>query len=173
MSRKSARAAAMQLIFENVSGGDGGEDTLRMIYEQLHPTNPDEPIGENTEVHEDGEHAELSEAESAGVCLDISDEDREYTERLLNGVLEHLDELDHRIEACSRGWALNRMPLVDLTILRLAAWEILFEDDADVPDAVAINEAIELAIRYSDPEKSGRFINGVLGTIARNRDAAP
>ena len=61
------------------------------------------------------------------------------------------------------------MPRVDLTILRLAAWEILYEED--VPGSVAINEAVELASRYSDPD-SGRFINGVLGTILREKEAA-
>ena len=58
---------------------------------------------------------------------------------------------------------------MDLTILRLATYEILYEDD--VPGSVAINEAVELANRYSEPS-SGRFINGVLGTILRDKEAA-
>ena len=61
------------------------------------------------------------------------------------------------------------MPKVDLTILRLATWEILHEED--VPGSVAINEAVELAGRYFEPV-SGRFINGVLGTILRKKEAA-
>ena len=77
------------------------------------------------------------------------------------------NRVDGRIGEASQGWAVERMPLIDLTILRLAAWEILYEDD--VPDAVAINEAVDLANRYSDPEKSSRFINGVLGSISRSK----
>ena len=81
----------------------------------------------------------------------------------------HMQELDEKISAASVDWTLDRMPMVDLTILRLAAYEILYEDD--VPGSVAINEAVELANRYSEPT-SGRFINGVLGTILRNKEAA-
>ena len=95
--------------------------------------------------------------------------DRAYITRVLDGVLSHLDELDAEIYAASRDWSIQRMPKVDLTILRLATWEILHEED--VPGSVAINEAVELASRYSEPA-SGRFINGVLGTILRKKEAA-
>ena len=88
---------------------------------------------------------------------------------VLDGVVNHLDELDGEIEAASRDWRVERMPKVDLTILRLATWEILHEED--VPGSVAINEAVELASRYYEPA-SGRFINGVLGTILRKKEAA-
>ena len=88
---------------------------------------------------------------------------------MLDGVVSHLAELDGEIEAASRDWRVERMPKVDLTILRLATWEILHEED--VPGSVAINEAVELASRYSEPA-SGRFINGVLGTILRKKEAA-
>ena len=80
-----------------------------------------------------------------------------------------LDELDEQIQAAAKDWTIERMPRVDLTILRLATWEILHEED--VPGSVAINEAVELAARYSEPA-SGRFINGVLGTILRRKEAA-
>ena len=82
---------------------------------------------------------------------------------------ERLEELDAEIQAASPRWNVSRMPKVDLTILRLAAWEILHEED--VPGSVAINEAVNLATRYSEPT-SGRFVNGVLGTILRKKEAA-
>lgn len=95
--------------------------------------------------------------------------DKAYISRVLDGVLNHLDELDAEIQAASPRWNVSRMPKVDLTILRLAAWEILHEED--VPGSVAINEAVNLATRYSEPT-SGRFVNGVLGTILRKKEAA-
>ncbi len=149
MARSTARAAAMQMIFEHVSGGEGGEETLQMVYDELREetANDNEPVREN----EPGKG------------------DRSYIDEVLSGVLDHLDELDEKIAAASRGWTIERMPRVDLTILRLACWEILYRDD--VPGSVAINEAVELANRYSDPDNSSRFINGVLGTILREKEA--
>ena len=74
-------------------------------------------------------------------------------------VAEHLEEIDKRIEEKSNGWSLARMAKADITILRLAVYEILF--DEDVPAGVAVNEAVELAKAFSD-EISSRFVNGVL-----------
>ena len=145
MARVTARAAVMQMIYESLAGGQGGEETLQMVYDQLRE-----------------EHAESIREDEPGKA------DRDYISRVLSGVLENLDELDEQIGSASRGWTVERMPKVDLTILRLAAWEILHEED--VPGSVAINEAVELAARYSEPA-SGRFINGVLGTILRRKEA--
>ena len=146
MARATARIAAMQMIFEQLAGGQGGEETLQMVYEELRS--------------EDG--LEVREG-------DPSLADRAWISGVLEGVLEHLDTIDEEINAASRNWTVERMPKVDLTVLRLAAWEILYEEG--VPGAVIINEAVELAGRYSSPE-SGRFINGVLGTILRKKEAA-
>ena len=147
MARTTARTAAMQLIYEHLAGGQGGEETLQMVYDQLREEKlPDErPV----------------EADEPGK------KDREYITRVLDGVLSELDSLDELVGSASRGWSVDRMPLVDLTIMRLAAWEILHEDD--VPDSVAIAEALTLAERYSEPD-SKSFINGVLGTIARGKE---
>lgn len=149
MARSTARAAVMQMIYEHISGGEGGEETLQMVYDQL-----------REELN--GEEVVVSEKEPGS-------NDRAYITRVLEGVLSHMEELDEAIAGASRGWSLERMPHVDLTILRLAAWEILHEED--VPGSVAINEAVELANKYSDPDKSSRFINGVLGTILRQHEA--
>lgn len=148
MARTTARAAVMQMIFENLAGGEGGEDTLQMVYETLR----DEGVpGQEIQANEPGKS------------------DRAYIARVLDGVLNNLDELDAAIQDASPRWNIKRMPKVDLTILRLAAWEILHEED--VPGSVAINEAVNLAARYSEPT-SGRFVNGVLGTILRKKEAA-
>jgi len=92
---------------------------------------------------------------------------RAYAQALAKGVMDHLDELDGRIAVHAEHWTLERMPLVDRNILRLATYELLYV--AEVPERVAINEAIELAKAYGG-EDSGRFVNGVLDRI---RIAAP
>jgi transcription antitermination protein NusB len=82
---------------------------------------------------------------------------------LVTGVGDRLAEIDVLIAKHSIGWALDRMPSVDRAILRLATYELLAR--ADIPTAVAISEAIELAGSYSTDE-SGRFVNGVLSAVA-------
>ncbi len=94
----------------------------------------------------------------------------EYAESLVAGVVEHMAELDAKLASTSENWALDRMPVVDRAILRLAAYEMLYVDD--VPVSVAINEAVELAKAYGGEDDSSRFVNGVLGRIARSLDDA-
>ena len=150
MSRITARTAAMQLIYEKLSGGQGGEDTLRMVYDEL---------------REDGVPG------VSGVGKNEPNEaDREYISRVLEGVLRNREEIDGKIASAAQGWTTERMPLVDLTIMRLAVWEMMFEKD--VPGSVSISEALELTERYSDPDDK-KFVNGVLGTILRQLEAVP
>ena len=85
----------------------------------------------------------------------------------LDGVMANRELIDGKIAAAVHGWALDQMSHVDLTILRLAVWEILFLDE--VPGSVSISEALNLTERYSDPEDKS-FINGVLGTILRDNE---
>ena len=89
-----------------------------------------------------------------------------YCRALALGTEEHRDAVDREIETTSRHWSLMRMPYVDRNILRLAVYEIMFEDD--VPDSVVINEAVEMAKVYGG-EDSSKFVNGVLGKIAEVR----
>jgi N utilization substance protein B len=79
------------------------------------------------------------------------------------GVGDHRDRLDELIARFAVGWALDRMPVIDLTLLRMAVYELL--ERPDVPTGAVISEAVELAKAYSTDE-SGRFVNGVLGAIA-------
>ena len=87
---------------------------------------------------------------------------RAYAQTLAEGVMAHHAELDERIAAHAEHWTLERMPLVDRNILRLASYELLHV--GEVPERVAIDEAIELAKAYGG-EDSGRFVNGVLDRI--------
>jgi len=87
----------------------------------------------------------------------------ELTATLVHGVVDHRAELDSAIEAKATGWSLARMPVLDLNVLRLAAFELAHRPD--VPVAVVINEAVELAKRFST-DNSGRFVNGVLSALA-------
>lgn len=89
---------------------------------------------------------------------------RDYARTLIQGVIKHLPDLDARITACAQNWRLDRMGIVDRNLLRLAAFEITAV--TDVPAAVAMNEAIELAKEFGDKD-SGRFINGILDRLAR------
>ncbi len=86
----------------------------------------------------------------------------QYSVDLVEGVLARRDRIDELIETYSHGWTLDRMPAVDRALLRLGAWEILF--NPDVPDAVAINEAVELAGELSTDD-SPSFVNGLLARI--------
>ena len=93
----------------------------------------------------------------------ISETDAAYISDKGNRILEKLDEIDTMINTRAKGWTTQRMGKVDLTILRLAVYEIIF--DKDVPTSVAINEAVELAKRFGQDESSG-FVNGVLAKFA-------
>lgn len=89
----------------------------------------------------------------------------EYAEVLVRGVEAHCARIDEHLVATSENWALMRMPIVDRSILRLATYEMMYLDD--VPTSVTINEAVELAKDYGGEDESPRFVNGVLGRIAK------
>jgi transcription antitermination protein NusB len=87
---------------------------------------------------------------------------RRFIERLVRGVLAERERLDAIIAKTAPAWPVPQLPAVDRTVLRMALWELLIE--RDVPVKAAINEAVELAKRFGS-DNSGRFINGVLGTV--------
>ena len=147
MARSTARQAAMQLLYERMSGGEADDESLDLVYEQL-------------SMLQAKENERLKPSKS----------ERAYIEDVLTGVQAHESELDEAIDRFSTGsWKLERVPHVDLSILRLAAYELYHRED--VPDSVAISEAMSLADRYSDP-KSSRYINGVLGAMERSKREA-
>ena len=93
-------------------------------------------------------------------------ENTDFIIRLVRGVVDNLPKLDKIIEKSAPEWPLDQITIVDRNILRLGLYELLFGDRKEVPPKVAINEAIELAKSFSG-ESSGKFVNGVLGTVYR------
>jgi N utilization substance protein B len=112
----------------------------------------------------------LYEAHSKGIApsdalaLQVLEPD-EMTSDLVTGVQEHRARLDAAIAARARGWTLDRMPVIDLNVLRIAAYELA--EKPDVPVAVVLDEAVELAKRFSTDD-SPRFVNGVLSAVAED-----
>lgn len=90
----------------------------------------------------------------------------EYTAALVRGVVEHQQQIDELLSTYSEGWTLDRMPAVDRNVLRLGVFELLYADD--VPDGVAVTEAMSLVRDLSTDESPG-FVNGVLGNIQRHK----
>ncbi|CAN5880234.1 transcription antitermination factor NusB [soil metagenome] len=98
--------------------------------------------------------------------VDGDDPPAPFSVALLEGIADRTPQLDALIATYARGWSIERMPVVDRNLLRLGLWELMA---SDVPVAVVIDEAVELANELSTPD-SGRFINGVLAAVARSED---
>ncbi len=92
----------------------------------------------------------------------------DYAEMLLTGYQQNSDSIDTQLSMLADNWSLERMPNIDRAVLRLAAWEILYNDE--VPSEVAIAEAVALASEYSTDD-SPKFINGVLARLAKGSTA--
>lgn len=142
-SRRQARIAALQTLYEVDATQHDVEEVLRR--------NLSEPALEGADNPQPLEPAAWS-----------------YASKLVHGVLEHKHRLDEIIASSAPNWPVEQMSRVDKTILRLAIFEILF--DNEVPVKAAINEAVELAKRFGS-DSSSRFINGVLGTVAAGPQA--
>ena len=144
MTRTSARQLAVQLSFALSAGSD---------------LTPEEFL-------QDEYYAALPADET--LYREVPDEDQKaYICALVNGVREHSEELDEIITRFSRGWKLPRISRTALAVLRCALYEICYMPD--VPAAAAINEAVELAKSYDEPETVS-FINGILGGFMRSRE---
>ncbi len=96
-------------------------------------------------------------------------EDPSFVWELVTGVIQRLSEIDSIIEKAAPEWPINQISIVDRNVLRIGLYELLYEDKKAVPPKVAINEAIELAKSFGG-ESSGKFINGVLGTVYKEID---
>ncbi len=116
--------------------------------------------------------ADLTDAEPADVVEDWVAAGRDvpvFSRELIEGVAEEMPGIDLLLEESSEGWSVARMPALDRTTLRLAIYELRYRDD--IPASVAISEAVETANELST-EDSGRFVNGILGKIARDAAAS-
>jgi transcription antitermination protein NusB len=91
----------------------------------------------------------------------------DYTSTLVRGVVEHLDRIDEVLTTYSKGWTLARMPAVDRNVLRIGVYELLWGDE-DVPETVAVSEALHL-VQDLSTDDSPAFVNGLLGSIMRDR----
>ena len=113
-------------------------------------------------------HEKENEEELKGLFLaqkdDLTEDDKEFIEKIVNTAGENLDAIDELIGKYAKGWTVNRMSKVDLAILRVAVCEMVFIKET--PFKVIINEAIELAKKYSSDE-SPAFINGILGMLSK------
>jgi len=113
------------------------------------------------------EHRPLAEVmETTVEAVAIPEEEKEYVDGVVHGVLDHQEALDSIIGDLASGWKLERIANVDRNILRVALYEI--QHRGDIPSSVSVNEAVEMAKKYSTAE-SGKFVNGILGSYLRSR----
>jgi len=91
-------------------------------------------------------------------------EDKNFVWQIINGVVSHIKDIDKIIEKAAPEWPLDQITIIDRNVLRIGLYELLYGNKEEVPPKVAINEAIELAKTFGG-ESSGKFINGVLGTV--------
>jgi N utilization substance protein B len=133
----------------------GREAALQMLYQS--------EVGRLSMPLVRGTFWELGQPEAGLVAERV----REFAERLATGTSEHLPAIDPLIEAQAENWRLERMPVLDRLILRMAVYEFLHEPD--IPPPVTIDEALELAKRFSTPD-AVKFINGVLDGVRRRLD---
>lgn len=142
MSRRNARELALQVLFHIDVGRSDPETALSQAFDR--------------------------DAES-GVAARLAEADAAYARELVQGAWEHRNEIDGLIAAYSKDWTVDRMAGVDRNILRIAIYEVRYRKD--VPDSVAADEAVELGKTFSTAE-SGKFINGILGSVIRGMKQA-
>lgn len=150
MNRRKSRETVMKMIYQMSINKEELKDVI-------------ENLKENIEADEEKmSEPSLVEREKDPDSMDLKDVDMEYIIRIAKGVQENEKLLDSKIESNLINWKVYRLPKIDLTILRICIFEMQFEEE--IPDRVAVNEAIELAKKFSS-EKSASFINGVLDKL--------
>lgn len=143
MSRKSAREAAVHMIFEYAYKASCVEEILE---------------------HRFSPEFLATVKEDFDLYADIEEVQRDYIRQVLEGTVARLDEIDALIKKNSIGWDPRRISRVAMAIMRIAIFEAKFLDE--VPPSVAINEAVEIAKKY-EPAETVAFINGILGSVVR------
>lgn len=124
--------------------------------------NDSEDIGNQVKLFFD--NPTKSDTEDETVEISISKKDEEYISSKFRAIVEKISEIDEKIGSVAEKWTTERIGKVELTILRVAIYEMLFDDT--VPESVAINEAVELAKKYGQ-DGAGAFVNGVLAKLAK------
>ena len=151
--RREARERAVQFLFQyDLNKPEKLDDALQQFWDSQRAA----AIAEEKGKARWGQTLELPPptAEESAMRL--------FADPLIRGTVEHLDEIDRKIQEHAKNWELNRMAVVDRNVLRLAIYEMLFRDD--IPPVVSINEAVDIAKRFSTDE-SGRFVNGILDKV--------
>lgn len=97
----------------------------------------------------------------------LRDEEKDYISKTCEYIINNLEKIDNMIQKYAKGWKISRFAKVDLAILRISVYEILYRED--IPIEVSINEALEVSKKYSTVESS-KFINGILGSLVRGLD---
>ncbi|MCP5516095.1 MAG: transcription antitermination factor NusB [Verrucomicrobiales bacterium] len=162
-TRRDARERAVQFLFQcDLNPPEDLETALREFWEtQPFGSRDSEPAAKDPAAPGDSPAPTVKEAAL-----------RLFAEELIRGTLAERDALDRQIERLARNWAVNRMAVMDRNILRLSMHEM--QRRRDVPAVVSINEAVEIAKRYSTDD-SGKFVNGILDNFRKSLDrpAAP
>ncbi|MCQ1529829.1 transcription antitermination factor NusB [Lutispora saccharofermentans] len=148
MSRRLLRQSAFKIIFSFHFNDDDIEEIFKEISEE-----PNIFL-----IQEEDEHIPFNE---------LNEKEKKFFYDLVKGTLENVEKIDDMIKSNLKSWTMDRIAKVDLTILRMAIYELLYSED--VPYSVAINEAIELG-KVFGTDDSGSFINGVLGKVQREID---
>lgn len=141
MSRTLAREDAFKLVFEMEITGIAANDALSYLYDTAEKSN------------------EMWAQHS------ISEVNKKYIETAVLGIETNKDKINSLIEPKLKGWTIKRISKVNLALLQLAIYEILYFED--IPEKVSVNEAVQLAKKYGGPE-AGSFVNGVLGAILKD-----
>jgi len=150
--RREARERAVQFLFQyDLNPPENLEEALREFWETQRLAARSEQLGPTW-----GQPVELPPPTAEELEI------REFAEPLIRGTLAHRDEIDAKIRQYALNWDLHRMAVVDRNVMRLAIYEMLYRED--IPPVVSINEAVDIAKKYSTPE-SGKFVNGILDRI--------
>ena len=156
--RREARERAVQFLFQyDINPGD--EEELAQNLNQFWHTHRLSESGYEKGNATWGKMVELPDPTTRDASI------RVFAEDLIRGVLEKKDELDVKLQKYLRNWDLTRMAVVDRNVLRMAIYELYYRED--IPPVVSLNEAIEIAKRFSTKE-SGKFVNGLLDRIRQD-----
>ncbi|MBQ8951953.1 MAG: transcription antitermination factor NusB [Eubacterium sp.] len=143
MNRHELRESIFKIVFQiPFYGAENMQEQTEVDIESLKLL-AEEPLSEEDEIK-------------------ISEKNEQYIKAKVQGIVSHIKEIDEKLTEAAKNWELKRLGKAELAILRLAAYEIIY--DEDIPRAVAINEAVEIAKEYTD-EKAAAFINGVLAGV--------
>ncbi|NMM61374.1 transcription antitermination factor NusB [Clostridium sp. P21] len=155
MNRRKSRELVMKLLFQMTINKEDFKDVIANLKENI------ELDKDQLQIADADDNNQL-DSES----IDLKDIDMEYVIRVLKGVQQNKEAIDNEIKNHLINWKFSRLSKIDIAILRVCTYEFLYEEE--IPNNVSINEAIELAKRYS-ADKSASFINGVLGSMIKKK----